>query len=91
MRDRAIIVPVRHTQGGSRWKPGDRALIELAENEHGQKSFEMATLVIRDSVGQWWFKLDGATYPQYEGGPELSFCVERWLHDPPVLQRLAEI
>ncbi|MGE3483611.1 MAG: hypothetical protein AB7L09_02645 [Nitrospira sp.] len=87
-----IVPPAKHEQGDSRWRPGDRVLIQLATN-HGPRVFTyaMATLVLRDWAGQWWFRMDGVTYPQYENGPDLSFCTERWIHEPPVLQRLAEI
>lgn len=83
--------PTEHVQGDSKWKPGDRALIQLIKADGLTHVYQMATLVLRDFSGQWWFKLDGITYPQYEGGPSLSFCIERWIHEPPVLQRLAEI
>ena len=75
----------------SKWSPGDRALIEMAENDQGRKDYQMATLVRQDWSGQWWFRLDGVTYPEYEGGADLSFCVERWIHEPGVLDKLAEI
>ena len=91
--DRPLRSPATHSIEGyaGPWSPGDRALIELAENEQGQKEYRMATLVKRDFAGQWWFDIDGITYPEYEDGPDLSFCVERWIHEPGILDKLAEI
>lgn len=82
--------PTEHVQGDSKWRPGNRVLIQCHNDDEGY-IYEMATLVLRDWAGQWWFKVDGVTYPQYEGGPDLSFCVERWIHEPPILDKLAEI
>lgn len=83
--------PTEHHQGDSKWKPGDRVHIQVLKTDGLTYRYQMATLVLRDFAGQWWFKIDGLTYPTYEGGPDLSFCVERWIHEPPVLDRLADI
>ena len=82
--------PTEHVQGDSKWRPGDRALIEMSGDD-GARVYQVATLVLRDFSGQWWFDVDGAAYPQYEDGPDLSFCVERWIHELPVLDKLADI
>lgn len=82
--------PDEHVQGDSKWKPGDRALIEMSGDD-GERVYQMATLRLRDWAGQWWFEVDGVEYPEYEGGPDLSFCIERWIHEPPVLDKMAEI
>ena len=75
----------------SRWRSGDRALIQLGNGDGLTYTYQMATLVRRDWSGQWWFKLDGVEYPEYEGGADLSFCVEKWIHEPPILDKLAAI
>ena len=83
--------PTKHHQGDSKWRPGDRALIQQGSNGPEDYVYGMATLVLRDSAGQWWFTVDGTAYPEYEGGPDFSFCIERWIHEPPVLDRMAAI
>lgn len=46
--------PTKHHQGDSKWRPGDRALIQQGSNGPEDYVYGMATLVLRDSAGQWW-------------------------------------
>lgn len=74
---------------GSRWKPGDRVLIQLVNGDGLTYTYQMATLE-KKSVSwgdQWDFRLDGVDYT----GRRLSFCVERWIHEPPILDKLAAL
>lgn len=73
----------------SKWKPGDRALIQLVLGDGQSYVYRMSTLVKKSPPwsDQWNFKLDGKGY----GNRKLSFCVERWIHEPGVLDKLAEI
>ena len=70
-----------------KWKPGARALIQFVWVGGRTYTYQMATLVRRAWSGQWWFKLDGVAYTDRA----LSFCIEQWIHEPPILDRLAAL
>lgn len=76
-----------------KWKNGDRVLVQMAGGDGLPHVYRMATLLyqIPKASDQWAFREDGVSYPEYDGGNDYAFCVERWLHVPNVLDRLAEI
>jgi len=74
----------------SKWKPGDRVLIQIyAGGSAGYETYtyEMATL-LRKTTGydHWWFAYDNR--PHGEPG---DCCSEKWIHEPGVLDKLADL